>query len=247
MSNRLHLTQVPWATIDYPCVWATLFGVHHHFSSSGKSTEFGAGNYSQPGVGGSLRHRQNKKREWTVWLKIKLSKWCRGLPNTHLDDSVDRERLCCTFPVRHQQLQTPVTVKVCGYSTWRAITLMMQLNTSGNSLHNSYHPNAGKHGHNVAAVTELTMWNKSLFLLQSTWRKTSPVEHWCHLMVRHWNSRYLSLLMLRWPVKGESAHQFHVLQALTPPRRSALLSGGLHVLSCSPCHISITAVTHGIK
>lgn len=64
----------------------------------------------------------------------------RRLPNTHLDDFVDGERLCCTFPVRHQQLQTPVTIKVCGYSTWRAITLMMQLNTSGNSLHNILMP-----------------------------------------------------------------------------------------------------------
>lgn len=41
-------------------------------------------------------------------------------------------------------------------------------------------------------------------------------------------------------------HQFPVLQALTPPRRSAPLSGGLRALSCSPCQIHIAAVTHQI-
>lgn len=146
MGDRLHLTQVPWSTIDDPCVWAALFGVHHHFSSSGESTKFGPGNHSQPGVSGSLRCRQNEKRQgfgydYTIKLMLRL---LSGLSNTHQVDFVDRERLCCTFTMRHQQFQTPITIKVCGYSSCRAITVMMQVNTSGNSLHSNHYPHAGK-------------------------------------------------------------------------------------------------------
>lgn len=46
VGNGLHLTQVPWAAINDPCVGATFFGIHHHFSSSGKRTKFGPRNHS---------------------------------------------------------------------------------------------------------------------------------------------------------------------------------------------------------
>lgn len=62
---------------------------------------------------------------------------------THLVDFVDRERLCCTFTVRHQQFQAPIPIKVCGYRSWRFITVMMRLNTRGYIPHNIYYPHAG--------------------------------------------------------------------------------------------------------
>lgn len=58
------------------------------------------------------------------------------------------------------------------------------------------------------------------------------VELWCHPVVTRWNNRH------------QHTHPFPFLQALTPPRHSALLSGGLRALACSPYRIDITAITH---
>lgn len=62
MCHRLHLTQVPRASVDDPCMRAALLGVHHNFGTSGEGTELRSGDDSQPGVSGALGRRQDDKR-----------------------------------------------------------------------------------------------------------------------------------------------------------------------------------------
>lgn len=61
MRDGLHLTQVPRATVDDPCVRAALLGVHHHFGPSGEGSELGPGDDSQPGVSGALGGPRRKE------------------------------------------------------------------------------------------------------------------------------------------------------------------------------------------
>lgn len=124
----------------------------------------------------------------------------RCLTNSHLVDFVDGERLCCTFTVRYQQLQTAVAVKVCGYSSCRCITVMMQLNTPGSSLQNIYYPHAGRHS--VSTVIELIVWNKSVLFYKAC--EETPVELCCHLMVRCCNDTCLLSALPHSPVPRPS-------------------------------------------
>ena len=113
---------------------------------------------SQPLVVPWDRARKQSVSLHCVRLTLRL---LRCLTNSHLVDFVDRERLRCTFTVRYEQLQAAVAVEVCGHSSCRSITVMMQLNSAGSSLHNIYYTHAGKH--NVSTVIELIMWNTSVF------------------------------------------------------------------------------------
>lgn len=63
------------------------------------------------------------------WVSAELRRPTPGVTcpkNTHLIDFVDRERLCCTLTVRHQQFQAAVAVKVRGDGPWRSITVIKQ-------------------------------------------------------------------------------------------------------------------------
>lgn len=51
---------------------------------------------------------------------------CLMILNPHLVDFVDRERLSCTFTMRHNQFQMSVTIEICSYSSWKAIKITLQ-------------------------------------------------------------------------------------------------------------------------
>lgn len=122
--NRLHLTQITRASIDDACVRAAPFSIQHHFGSSGESTKLCPGDHPQPGVSGALRHTHR----W--WYKRKAVAAPHSdlnhlgcVKNTHKIDFVNRKRLCCTFTMWYQQLQAPIAIEVCGYSSCRSITV----------------------------------------------------------------------------------------------------------------------------
>lgn len=128
--DGLHLTQVPRATVDDPCVRAALLGVHHHFGPSGEGSELGPGDDTQPRVSGALEEEE-RRRESSVDCQ-RPRQVAEAPADTHLRNLVDGERLRCALAVRHQQLQAPVAVKVCGHGSWRGVTAaIMRCDRSG--------------------------------------------------------------------------------------------------------------------
>lgn len=118
MGDRLHLTQVPRASINDACVSSALIGECCHLGTAGKRAKLSTRNDPQPVIGCAL----TAKMVVIVvvgglsWVVI-INKDTHICANTHLCDLKDRDGLLGALSVCQQQFQLSVPIQVCHGAT----------------------------------------------------------------------------------------------------------------------------------